>query len=651
MKKIKLLGKLLIFIFVFTLMGNVYAETGDFVSGTKMDEKGFESYKLILGKQVYLRPLYNLKEPSSQPEDQSTERITDDDFNTLKANIVTTSEGTIYNSSEDNLRGLGVKFDANIQDNSGVYNFTNGEYVLFKKLYKIGDKFIDVKVTPNKLTSSINKNRIKIYVNGTYKHRYLGISIVNSENLSQQTKNIEDMLEYTINLYEAGTNTPYKNEDVILYYSDIDANITNKQYELAKIFDVKKDNIYLAAQDKTKTELYINGEIGANNINNSVISSKYHNTGDSGWSNTNTQKVSMVISKQLDDGEIKLGFGHYIDKDTFNSSSAALSENSVRFGGTDVQFLVPQSITGSKTYATDTLSGKDNTMVVVNDEIKYNINIKPNASWSDEITITDKLSKGLKYKTGSAKVGTTATEPTITNNNDGTTTLVWKINLKSETNLTYSAQVVNGYVNNKVSNKAVAKIGDIEYNLGELENPLPSKKYASDTPNGKDGAKVKKGDVIKYSITYKNSSLNKEKVKVTDTLSKGIKYKKNTAKIGSIEIEPKITENKDGTTTLVWEKEVAANTEENLTYSVDVVGGVSEVKNNAYLQYAKLKSDSTTEFDSYGDKINLNELRNPLDVVVPNTALNSSIYLILIGMLLIGTGAIVIRKTTKKESK
>lgn len=144
-------------------------------------------------------------------------------------------------------------------------------------------------------------------------------------------------------------------------------------------------------------------------------------------------------------------------------------------------------------------------MVRVNDEIKYNINLKPTTSWNDKVetTVTDTLSKGLKYKTGSARVGTTATEPTITNNDDGTTTLTWKVNLKKQTNLTYNVEVVNGYVNNKVSNKAVAKIGDVEYNLGELENPLPNKKYADDTPNGKDGAKVEKGNVIKYSITYK----------------------------------------------------------------------------------------------------------------------------------------------------
>ena len=646
-EKLKLLSKTLVLLLTFFFVGNVYADTG-FTSGTKMDQAGFKTYTLKKGKQVYLKPLYNLKEPSSQPADPSTERISDDDYNTLQANIVTTAQGIKYNSSEDNIRGLGVKFDANINDNSGVYNFTNGEYVLFKKLYKIGNKYIDVKITPTKLTSTITKNRIKIYVNGTHKHRYLGISIVNSENISAQTKDVQDMLEYTINLYEAGTDTPYQNEDMILYYSDIDADTTKTQYELAKIFGVKKDDIYLAAQDKTKTQLYINGEIDTNNIDNCVISSKTNNTGDAGWKDPDTQNVSIVINKQMNDGEIKLGFGHYIDKDTFNGSAASLTKNNFRFGGTDVQFLVPQSITGSKTYAGDT-PGKNNSMVRINDEIKYNINIKPNASWNDTITITDTLSKGLKYKADSAYIGETKTDPkSVTENNDGTTTIVWEINLKSEINLTYSVKVGKDYVNNKVSNKAVAKIGDIEYNLGELENPLPSKAYASDTPNGKDGAKVEKGNVIRYTISYINSSKAKEKIKITDTLSKGIKYKKNSAKVGTTALEPKVTENEDGTTTLVWEKEVAAETGEILAYSVDVEGGVSEVKNKAYLQYATLKTGSTTEYNDYGNKMFLNELVNPLDVPVPDTDANKSIYLIILGLAIVGSGLVVIRKTIKK---
>lgn len=635
MKKIKLLGKLLIFIFVFTLMGNVYAaDTAPTYDGsTPMKDNGYNYLNLKTGEFVYIKPLYSNYEQNQ--------------------NKVVNQGGTKAATQQEGIEGITVTYDNVTVDSTTHIHTFNGENILFKELYEINGQKIDAKVTLNELYSTVNNNDIKVYVNYNENkdNHYLGFGIWNHENTTETSVN--DMLKVTIQLYKSGTNEVYHNDDLVFYFNDIDAdvrenetagtpyytNIADRQYELAQIYNIEKQNTYLASQNSLL------------NIKNDVISSTYNNTENGSWDDQLTQKVSLIVKgdSNLQNGKIQIGHGHYIGANKYKIQSAG----SARFGATDVQFLVPLKITGKKTYASDTPNGKDHSMVVVNDEIKYNINLKPTTSWNDKVdtVVTDILSKGLKYKTGSAKIGTTAKEPTITNNSDGTTTLVWNFKLKSETNLTYSVQVVNGYENNKVSNNAVAKIGSKTYQLGKLENPLPSKAYASDTPNGKDGAKVKKDDVIKYSITYKNSTSDKQKVKITDTLSKGIKYKKNTAKIGSKEIEPKITENKDGTTTLVWEKEVAANTEENLTYSVDVVGGVSEVKNNAYLQYAKLKSGSTTEFDSYGDKINLNELRNPLDVVVPNTALNSSIYLILIGMLLIGTGAIVIRKTTKKESK
>lgn len=161
---------------------------------------------------------------------------------------------------------------------------------------------------------------------------------------------------------------------------------------------------------------------------------------------------------------------------------------------------------------------------------------------------------------------------------------------------------------------------------------------------------VRVNDEIKYNINLKPTTSWNDKVEttVTDTLSKGLKYKTGSAKVGTTATEPTITNNDDGTTTLVWEKEVETDKEETLTYSVDVVGGVSEVINKAYLQYAKLKAGSTTEFDEYSEKTKLNELINPLDIEVPNTGATNSIILIIIGLMLITSGFVIIKKKTKK---
>lgn len=635
-KKILFLSKTILLLFVMVFANNVFAfdfdknNPGDF-----MKNQEYSSFSPSKNNYTYILPTYS---------SNSNDNVVATGGEKFYSNNVELANGTILN-------GTGVKFDVSDStkpEYSGAtpYEITaTNKNVLFKNLYTINGQKIDVKVTIQKLYSTINNNEVRVYVNetkesdGTLIHRYLGFGIFNKNQLQgDSTTDIYDMLDVKIELFKAGTSTPYKDNNIILYYNDIDANKELNEYELAKI-NINKSNIFLASSNSL---LKINS--------NNIISSDINNTSNDGWDGEETPKVSLILkgnSSLQTEGKIELSFGHFIGKDTFNANMKN-AENG-RMGQTDVQFLIPPTITGSKSYASDTPSGKDKAMVSVDDIIKYEITLTPKTTWKEKVatTVTDTLSKGLEYEKNSAKVESTALEPTITKNSNGTTTLVWKTNINAATKLTYNVKVVKGYENNKVSNNAVATIANIKYNLGTLVNPLPSKEYASDTPNGKDGAKVKKADVIKYSITYRNSSNAKEKIKITDTISKGLKYKKNSAKIGSTALEPKVTENKDGTTTLVWEKEVEAGKEEVLTYSVDVTGGVSEVRNKAYLQYAKLKSGSTTEFDDYSNQIKLNELINPLDVEVPNTGLNGSVYLIIIGILFIGAGTFAIRKTVK----
>lgn len=309
-----------------------------------------------------------------------------------------------------------------------------------------------------------------------------------------------------------------------------------------------------------------------------------------------------------------------------------------------------------KTYSDDTPAGADNTAVKVGDTIKYDIQLTNGGDASANVTITDKLSKGLEYVTGSAKIGETAKEPdSKTVNSDGTTTLVWTTSLakQSSTDLTYSAKVVSGYENGKVNNEAVAKIGEVEYKLDKLVNPVPTKEYASDTPNGAGGAEVEKGNVIKYSIKYSNPLKEKQKVEITDVISKGIEYKKGTASVNGTSIgDPKVTKNSDGGYTLVWEKEIDAEAVEELTYSVDVTGGVTQVKNNASMRYARMGSDGT--YGEYGNKIQLNELINPLKtqpgkiINIPNTASVITVTGIVLGIALIGGGSYLIYRRYKK---
>ena len=643
-QKINFLTKTMILLFVMFLSSNVFAfDFNKDAPGDFMKNQGYSSFLPSKNNYSYILPIY-----SYTPERDPRVKATGGEVFRENKKPLTDDGKTIS--------GTTAKFDVSVSDStqseySGAtpYEITPSteKSVLFKNLYTINGQSVDVKVTVLKLYSTIRDNEVRIYVNetnesdGTLIHRYLGFGIFNKANLQgNSTTDIYDMLKVKIELFaDADTNTPYKDNNIILYYNDIDANKTLNEYELAKI-NVNKSNIFLASSNSL---LKINS--------NNIISSDINNTSNDGWDGEETPKVSLIVkgnSSLQTEGKIELEFGHFIGKDTFNNNMRDAGNG--RMGQTDVQFLIPPTITGTKAYSSETEYGAGGTMVSVGNTIKYEITLTPKTTWKEKIatTVTDTLSKGLEYVTNSAKIGKTALEPTVTKNNNGTTTLTWNTSINAKTKLTYDVKVVNGYENNKVSNKAVATIAGIKYNLGTLTNPLPSKEYASDTPNGKDGAKVKKDDVIKYSIKYRNTSNAKEKVKITDTLSKGLKYKKNSAKVGTSALEPKVEENKDGTTTLTWEKEIATNTEENLTYSVDVIGGVSEVRNKAYIQYAKLKSGSTTEYDDYSDKIKLNELVNPLDVDVPDTAAKNSIITIIVGLMFIVSGLIIIKKKNKK---
>ena len=257
-----------------------------------------------------------------------------------------------------------------------------------------------------------------------------------------------------------------------------------------------------------------------------------------------------------------------------------------------------------KSYAKDTLAGKDNSAVKVGDKIKYEIHFTNGDETSEaEITITDTLSKGLTYN-NDAKIGNTAIAlkdgyPKV-NEPTGVTTLAWETTLPKDSSATLVYSVtVNENAQSMVNNGAIVNIGTEKYTLSELKNPVPTKQYASDTPSGKNGVAVKKGDTIKYSIKYGNATNSSAKITITDTLSTGLTYKKGSAKVGGTAIaDPTIS----GNTLTFTRASVAANTSEELTYEVTVTGTTPIVQNNAKISY------------NDGPMVDLNILKNPVPI-------------------------------------
>ena len=296
----------------------------------------------------------------------------------------------------------------------------------------------------------------------------------------------------------------------------------------------------------------------------------------------------------------------------------------------------------TKNYAEGTPSGKDGLPVKKDDNIRYNIKYANPLKKEQTIVITDVISKGLEYVKKSAKIGKESLKPKVTKNEDGTTTLVWSSKLGSlqKTNLTYMVKVVGGVT--KVKNKASIKYENKNsFDLNELINPLPTKSYASDTPYGKGGRTVKEGNTIKYSIKYANTYSNINTVTITDTLSKGLNFVNGSAKIGSDTVDPLVTKNNNGTTTLVWNRDISQGTEEEITYMVSVIGNTRTVKNKASIQY--------------GDKITmkLNELKNPVNIKirVPDTGSFLKLSGIVFGIALVCGGGYTIYRRYKVEIK
>ena len=126
-----------------------------------------------------------------------------------------------------------------------------------------------------------------------------------------------------------------------------------------------------------------------------------------------------------------------------------------------------------KAYASDSASGKNGAEVSEGEKIKYSIKYSNVKSGADAVVITDTLSIGLEYVSGSAKIGNTSVTPTVTKNSDKTTTLTWSKSLAGNTTeeLTYEALVV-GDVSRVENNASIKYNNDPEIALTKLINPL-----------------------------------------------------------------------------------------------------------------------------------------------------------------------------------
>ena len=350
--------------------------------------------------------------------------------------------------------------------------------------------------------------------------------------------------------------------------------------------------------------------------------------------------------------EVDGSFGYYYDSSTEIQAQAWRTVSSAIISPSDG---VPTPENPKKTIAdannhesTDVYykSGQEYTFVIRQKVHDLGVNILTRYS---SFVIKDALPSQVKYidarmydkdnhlvNDGTINYDTSSHTVTWTASNNFLTTMP----LEGETyTLKIKVKIENG-VNDKFTNKSTTLINNTSADSNIVTLHTPTKEYASDTPSGKNGAAVKVGNKIKYSIKYGNASEQKATVTIKDTISKGLRYVEGSAKVGNTSINPTVTKNSDGTTTLVWTKEVNAGVNEELTYTVLVTGGVDKVNNKATVKY------------NDDPEIQLPELSNPLIpesiINIPDTGSTIAIIGVVAGIALVASGGYLIYKKYKK---
>ena len=192
--------------------------------------------------------------------------------------------------------------------------------------------------------------------------------------------------------------------------------------------------------------------------------------------------------------------------------------------------------------------------------------------------ITDVLGKGLTYVSGSAKLNGSPITPTVTNNADGTTTLVFDLGtlaVNATGEITYQVKIASTFTAGTQSLTDTATISTTSRESDTSNDTATcstSVTFAPDLSIQKQcPAQPALGATVQHTITFSNhGTATATGVTVTDTLDPGLTYA-DTAKLNNKPITPTVTNNGDGSTTLVFSiGTLAVGDSGTITYNVTI---------------------------------------------------------------------------------
>ncbi len=217
----------------------------------------------------------------------------------------------------------------------------------------------------------------------------------------------------------------------------------------------------------------------------------------------------------------------------------------------------------------DITANIDGKKVYAGDELIYKISFTNASGSAVDIKITDDIPKNTTYVADSADNGGVYSNGTI----------VWKIdNVPAWSTVTVAFKVtVNSDIGAvTIKNQATATDGTNNYETEwvtnyTVEDDVEKKVFAADNDHVNiDGKTVKCNDILIYTISYKNTSLEKVTVKITDTIPEYTTYEEGSADNNGVY--------KDGVIT--WNLEVEAGESVTVSFKVKVGYAISAAITN-----------------------------------------------------------------------
>ena len=267
----------------------------------------------------------------------------------------------------------------------------------------------------------------------------------------------------------------------------------------------------------------------------------------------------------------------------------------------------------------------DGKKVQPGDELLYKISYTNyTGKAAAKVTVTDTLPASLAYVEGSADKGGSFANGVVT----------WQLtNVAAGETVTVSFRAKVANTTAAVANTATVVDDENTYTTNEVTNPVTNDEVVktvakADAPTVSiDGQKVAVGDVLLYTITYKNGDDQAAKVTITDTLSQYIAYVEGSADNGGVYANG----------ALAWTLELAAGESKTVTFKATVKAAGATIQNQAqtFDGVNKLVSNTVSTY-------------TPAPPATPQTGDEMNLVLWL-GLLLISAAGMAVLLTNRKR--